>query len=106
MLGIEHLLSRSVQGLSGGESQRVALGRALSFQPSVLLLDEPFSALDEATRSEMHALLKTVTKSTGVTTLHVTHSSDEADALANRRFVFTQCVIEEPALQQQKDGAN
>ena len=54
----------------------------------------------------MHALLKTVTKSTGVTTLHVTHSSDEADALANRRFVFTQCVIEEPALQQQKDGAN
>ena len=106
MLGIEHLLSRSVQGLSGGESQRVALGRALSFQPSVLLLDEPFSALDEATRSEMHALLKTVTKSTGVTTLHVTHSSDEADALANRRFVLTQGVIEEPALQQQKDGAN
>ncbi len=106
MLGIHHLLDRSVEGLSGGESQRVALGRALSFQPSVLLLDEPFSALDEATRSEMHALLKTVTKATGVTTLHVTHSSEEADALANRRFVLTQGAIEEPDLQQQKDGEN
>jgi len=105
-LGIEHLLSRAVQGLSGGESQRVALGRALSFQPSVLLLDEPFSALDEATRSEMHALLKTVTNTTGVTTLHVTHSSDEADALANRRFVLNKGVIEEPELQSRTDGAN
>lgn len=104
-LGIEHLLNRSVKGLSGGESQRVALGRALSFQPSVLLLDEPFSALDEATRSDMHALLRTVTKKTGVTTLHVTHSSDEADALANRRFVLNKGTIEEPELQQQ-DGAH
>lgn len=96
MLGVEHLLARSVHGLSGGESQRVALGRALSFQPSVLLLDEPFSALDEATREEMHALLRRVTASTGVTTLHVTHSSSEAEALANRRFVLKDgAVIEE-----------
>lgn len=107
-LGIDHLLDRSVEGLSGGESQRVALGRALSFQPAVLLLDEPFSALDEATRSEMHTLLKTVTVSTGVTTLHVTHSSEEADALADRRFVLNKGVIEEPEQQkqQQKNGAN
>ena len=95
VLGITHLLPRSIKRLSGGESQRVALGRALSFEPSVLLLDEPFSALDEVTRSEMHSLLRTVTKSTGVTTLHITHSSEEAEALANRRLVLTNGKINE-----------
>jgi ABC-type sugar transport system ATPase subunit len=84
VLGITHLLRRKIQGLSGGESQRVALGRALSFRPSVLLLDEPLSALDESTRHEMQALLRKVKETTGVTTLHVTHSSDEATALADR----------------------
>ncbi|MEZ6132017.1 MAG: ABC transporter ATP-binding protein [Planctomycetaceae bacterium] len=88
LLRIGKLLDRSVTMLSGGESQRVALGRALSFRPPVLLLDEPFSALDEATRQEMHVLLRTVTAKTSVTTLHVTHSSEEAAALANRRFVL------------------
>ncbi len=97
VLGIDHLLKRSIIGLSGGERQRVALGRALSFQPSVLLLDEPFSALDESTRSEMHVLLRAVTESTGVTTLHVTHSNEEAEALANRRFVLHDGVVSEAA---------
>ena len=96
LLGIQHLLKRQTRGLSGGEAQRVALGRALSFQPSVLLLDEPFSALDETTRGEMHSLLKDVTQSTGVTTLHITHSQREADALANRRFVLQDGDITEP----------
>lgn len=86
VLGIPHLLDRSVHGLSGGESQRVALGRALSFRPHVLLLDEPFSALDEATREEMYVLMKTVAAATGVTTLHVTHSRDEAQTLATCRL--------------------
>lgn len=86
LLGISHLLNRRIQGLSGGESQRVALGRALSFHPSVLLLDEPLSALDEATRNEMQALLRRVTRESGVTTLHITHSADEAEALADRFF--------------------
>lgn len=85
-LGIRHLLDRGIDGLSGGESQRVALGRALSFRPSVLLLDEPLSALDEATRNEMQSLLRCVTRDTGVTTLHITHSADEAAALADRCF--------------------
>ncbi len=88
LLGISKLLSRGVKGLSGGEAQRVALGRALSFHPPVLLLDEPLSALDEATRDEMHALLKHVQQKTGVTTLHVTHSQHEAAMLADRLFVL------------------
>jgi len=60
LLSIMHLLDRVPRGLSGGEAQRVALGRALSFHPQVLLLDEPLSALDEETRHEMYDLLKRV----------------------------------------------
>lgn len=86
VLGISHLLSRRIQGLSGGECQRVALGRALSFRPSVLLLDEPLSALDEETRGEMYGWLRRVKETTAVTTLHVTHSQEDADALADRRL--------------------
>lgn len=88
VLGIEHLMKRKVQGLSGGEAQRVALGRALTAKPSVLLLDEPLSALDEVTRREMHVWLRKVKQTTGVTTLHVTHNEEEAEALADRRFVL------------------
>lgn len=83
LLGIGHLLDRRPQGLSGGESQRVALGRALSASPRVLLLDEPLSALDEETREEMYALIRTVHRETGVTALHVTHSPTEAKALGD-----------------------
>lgn len=83
-LGIAPLLDRSVRALSGGEAQRTALGRALAFEPQVLLLDEPFSALDETTRAEMHSLMQRVRQRTGVTVLHVTHSSSEAAALATR----------------------
>ncbi len=83
VLGITHLLKRSIAGLSGGESQRVALGRALSFKPPVLLLDEPLSALDEATRNDMHALLRRVKETSSVTTLHVTHSLAESESLAD-----------------------
>jgi len=88
LLSIGHLLDRLPRGLSGGESQRVALGRALTFQPQVLLLDEPLSALDEETRLEMYELLKRVQRQTGVTTLHVTHSKSEARALAQRLLVL------------------
>ncbi|MCA9179818.1 MAG: ABC transporter ATP-binding protein [Planctomycetales bacterium] len=86
VLGIEHLLGRRVQALSGGEAQRTALGRAISFQPQVLLLDEPLSALDDQTRQEMFHLLRTVKQATGVSTLHVTHNQQEADELADVRF--------------------
>lgn len=95
LLGIGHLLQRGVTRLSGGEAQRVALGRALSHHPPVLLLDEPLSALDDQTRTEMYRLLKTIQQRTGVTTLHVTHSLDEARALANRLFVLEDGRLEQ-----------
>ncbi len=60
LLGITRLLDRRPFSLSGGEAQRVALGRALAFHPGVLLLDEPLSALDDATREEMYTLLRSV----------------------------------------------
>ncbi len=86
LLGVERLLDRRSAGLSGGERQRVALGRALAAHPGVLCLDEPLSALDEATRNEMYSLLKSVQERTGVTTLHITHSRTEALQLGNRFF--------------------
>ena len=88
LLGLGRLLDRRPLGLSGGEAQRVALGRALAFGPAVLLLDEPLSALDEDTRTGMYGMLRSVQRQTGVTTLHVTHSRAEARALADRLFVF------------------
>lgn len=86
LLDVEELLTRKPLGLSGGESQRVALGRALSFHPRVLCLDEPLSALDDDTRIEMIELLKHVQKETGVTALHVTHNRLEAERLADERL--------------------
>ena len=88
LLQISHLLSRFPKQLSGGEAQRVAMGRAISFGPRVLLLDEPLSALDESTRSQMQSLLRDVHKALKMTTLHVTHSETEAAALADQRFVM------------------
>ena len=85
-LGIAHLLDRMPQNLSGGERQRVALGRALAAKPSVLLLDEPLSALDEDTRDEIATLLKQAQRSSGVTALHITHSRREAAQLADVVF--------------------
>lgn len=88
VLGIESLLPRRVTNLSGGEAQRVALGRALSFRPRVLLLDEPLTALDEATRDRLCELLRSVQKQSGLTTLHITHSRVEARSLAEKLFVL------------------
>ena len=88
LLGIEQLLHRQPCDLSGGERQRVALGRAISFNPSALLLDEPLSALDDETRFQMYDVLHRVRRHTGVTALHVTHSRAEAEELADVLFVF------------------
>ena len=85
-LGVAPLLDRLPQNLSGGERQRVALGRALAAKPSVLLLDEPLSALDEELRDELAALLKRLQRELGVTALHITHSHSEAAQLADVLF--------------------
>lgn len=83
LLGLTALLDRKPDGLSGGEAQRVALGRALSARPSVLCLDEPLSALDEETKEDMYALLLAVRRQEPVTTLCVTHNRADAQRLAD-----------------------
>jgi ABC-type sugar transport system ATPase subunit len=92
-LEIGHLLDRGVQDLSGGEARRVAVGRAVSFRPRLLLLDEPLAAVDEATRDRLCDLLRRVQREHGVTTLHVTHSRKEARQLAERLYVIDRGVV-------------
>ena len=82
-LGLNALLDRRPAGLSGGETQRVALGRALSFQPRILCLDEPLSALDDESRAGICTVLEDVCAHTGVTALHITHNLAEAERLAD-----------------------
>jgi ABC-type Fe3+/spermidine/putrescine transport system ATPase subunit len=76
--------SRRPNELSGGQEQRVALARALVIEPKILLLDEPFSALDQNLRIEMARLVRRVQKLLKITTLFVTHNQEEAAALADR----------------------
>ena len=83
-LGIGDLLKRSTVNLSGGETQKVALGRALASDPALLVLDEPVSALDEPTRREICGVLRRVQRQFGVSTIHVCHSLGEARSVADR----------------------
>jgi ABC-type sugar transport system ATPase subunit len=103
-LGIEPLLERRIRHLSGGEAQRVALGRALSFRPRVLLLDEPLNALDEATRDRLCELLRSLQKSYGLTTLHVTHSRAEARRVADKLFALQAGQLQERPLAELADN--
>jgi ABC-type sugar transport system ATPase subunit len=93
LLGIGYLLRRRPEGLSGGEAQRVALGRALASRPPILCLDEPLSSLDQDTRDGMCELLQAVTRQSGVTTLHITHSRDEARRLADVWFELVEGTV-------------
>ena len=83
-LGISRLVDQSARTLSGGEAQRVALARALVLEPDVLLLDEPFAALDAPTRAALVPDLAAILRADGVTTVFVTHDRGEAQALADR----------------------
>lgn len=87
-LGISHLRDRSALHLSGGEAQRVNLARAFALKPEILFLDEPFSALDYPTRSELLSELGGLLQETGVTALFVTHDYTEIPHLARRVAVL------------------
>jgi ABC-type sugar transport system ATPase subunit len=97
LLNISHLLDRKPHGLSGGEAQRVSLGRALASRPRILCLDEPLSALDDETRAEMQQLLRSVRDQSSVTILHVTHQSGEARSLVDRLLVLRQGKVQPAA---------
>jgi tungstate transport system ATP-binding protein len=86
--GIEHLAERSPRTLSGGEAQRVSLARAFSLEPEVLLMDEPFSALDAAARAAISDDLAGVLADTGITGVLVTHDRDEAARFGDRVAVM------------------
>ncbi len=86
--GIGQLGGRSARTLSGGEAQRVSLARAFALQPEVLLLDEPFSALDQPTREALTGDLAAVLQETRVTAVIVTHDRDEAARLGQRVAVL------------------
>ncbi len=90
-----HLALRKPGELSGGQQQRVALARALITQPKVLLLDEPLSALDPFLRIQMRAELRRWQKELGLTFIHVTHSQEEAMALADTMVVMNHGLIEQ-----------
>jgi len=88
-VGLEGFGQRMPRELSGGMQQRVALVRALSFKPSVLLMDEPFGALDAFTREEMNHLVEEIYLDTRTTIVLVTHSIDEAIFLSDRVIVMS-----------------
>jgi molybdate/tungstate transport system ATP-binding protein len=94
-LEVAHLLDRKPYFLSGGEKQRVALGRALASHPPVLLLDEPLSSLDDDTRDTLIELLARLRSTREVTVLHVTHNRSEADRLGEIVFRLEDGTVRE-----------
>jgi len=90
--GLERRLPRS---LSGGQQQRVAVARALAVDPALLLLDEPFAALDRALRIELQMALIRLQRTLGITTIIVTHDQEEAQTLANRIIVMNKGHVEQ-----------
>ena len=94
-LGVAHLSNRPARKLSGGEAQRVSLARAFVLQPELLLLDEPFTALDAPTRIRLLEDLKSVLTETKMTTIFITHDLQEAYQLATRMAVMLNGRIEQ-----------
>jgi putative spermidine/putrescine transport system ATP-binding protein len=95
LVKMEHLADRFPKQLSGGQQQRVALARALAIQPSILLLDEPFGALDKNLRLDMQIEVKRLQRRFGITTILVTHDQEEALSMADRIAVLNKGRLEQ-----------
>lgn len=95
LVQLEGLGGRYPSQLSGGQCQRVALARALAIEPKLLLLDEPFGALDAKVRKELRVWLKALHARLGLTTVFVTHDQDEAFSVADLVAVMNKGVIEQ-----------
>jgi putative spermidine/putrescine transport system ATP-binding protein len=93
LTGIEGLEHRRIDQLSGGQRQRVALARAVAARPSVLLLDEPLTALDAALRDRLRGELNRLLRTLGITAIYVTHDQSEAMALGDRIVVMRKGAI-------------
>ena len=97
LVGLAHLGKRYPSQLSGGQRQRMALARALAVEPRVLLLDEPFGALDARVREELRAWLRRLHDEVHVTTIFVTHDQEEAMEIAEQIVVVNEGRIEQSA---------
>ena len=97
---LAHLAKRYPGQLSGGQKQRIALARALAMQPRVLLLDEPFGALDAKVRKELRRWLRNLHDELGFTSVFVTHDQEEALEVSDRVVVMSQGQIEQEATPQ------
>ena len=95
MVHLEKMHGRYPSQLSGGQRQRVALARALAVEPKVLLLDEPFGALDAKVRKELRRWLRRLHEELGITTIFVTHDQEEAMEMSDRVVVMSQGRIEQ-----------
>src|SRR5215468_5583059 len=95
LFGLDGLEKRYPHQLSGGQRQRVAIARALAPKPSVLLLDEPFGAVDAKIRQELREWLVTLHHDLNVTTVFVTHDQEEAMEVSNRIVIFSRGVLEQ-----------
>ena len=92
---LDHLLSRRIGQLSGGEKQRVAIARALVTEPEILLLDEPLSSLDAHLRIKVQSELTVLQRELGISFVYVTHNQSEAFAMADRVVVMNKGVVEQ-----------
>ena len=95
LVQMSHLAERLPRELSGGQQQRVALARALAVNPRILLLDEPFAALDKSLRLDMQIEVKRIQRLSGITCIMVTHDQEEAQSMADRVAVINQGRLEQ-----------